>query len=142
MKRENAALLAAERGRQQQNQQQVQAQKWYEESLVVKSRFPNFDLSAELQNPAFVSMLRSGTPMEHAYKVMHFDELMQGAVQLTTANTEKRVVNNVRARGNRPAENGTASQSAFTVRDDVSKLSKKERAEISRRAMRGEHIEY
>ena len=142
MKRENAAFLAAERGRQQQNQQQAQAQKWYEESLDVKSKFPGFDLKAELQNPAFVSMLRSGTPMEHVYKVMHFDELMQGAVQLTTANTEKRVVNNVRARGNRPAENGTASHSAFTVRDDVSKLSKKDRAEIARRTMRGENIEF
>ena len=142
MKRENAAFLAAEESRRQSAAQQAQAQKWLDESMALKEKFPAFDLAAELQNPHFQSMLKSGTPMEHAYKVMHFDELMQGVVQSTTASTEKRVTDNVRARGNRPAENGTVSQSAFTVKDDVSKLTKKERAEIAKRSMRGERMEF
>ena len=142
MKRDNAAFMAAEESRRQSAAQQAQAQKWYDESVALKEKFPAFDLNAELQNPHFQSMLRSGTPMEHAYKVMHFDELMQGVVQTTTASTEKRIIDNVRARGNRPAENGTISQSAFTVKDDVSKLTKKERAEIARQTMRGKRIEF
>ena len=142
MKRENAALQAAQRGRQQQEALQQQAQKWFEEAQAVKAKFPNFDLSAELKDPAFTAMLRAGTPVEHAYKVRHFDELMDNAMQITTATTEKRVVGNVRARGNRPAENGTTAQSAFTIKDDVSKLSKKDRAEIARQVMRGAKIEY
>ena len=142
MKRENEAFHAAQRGRQQQEAQQQQAQKWYQEAQEVKAKFPKFDLSTELQNPNFTAMLRAGTPVEHAYKVLHFDELMDNAMQVTAANTEKRVVGNVRARGNRPAENGTAAQSAFTIKDDVSKLSKKERAEVARRAMRGDNISF
>jgi hypothetical protein len=142
MKRENAALLAAQKGRQQQEAQHQQAQKWFQEAQQVKAKFPNFDLSAELKDPNFAAMLRAGTPVEHAYKVRHFDELMENAMQVTAANTEKRVVNNIRARGNRPAENGTASQSAFTIKDDVSKLSKKDRAEAARQAMRGAKIEF
>lgn len=142
MKRENEAFHAAQRGRQQQEAQQQQAQKWYQEAQEVKAKFPKFDLSTELQNPNFTAMLRAGTPVEHAYKVLHFDELMDNAMQVTAANTEKRVVGNVRARGNRPAENGTAAQSAFTIKDDVSKLSKKDRAEVARQAMRGAKIEF
>lgn len=142
MKRDNAALLAAEEGRRQSEAQQAQTQKWLDESFALKEKFPAFDLATELQNPHFQSMLKSGTPMEHAYKVMHFDELMQGVVQTTTASTEKRIIDNVRARGSRPAENGTVSQSAFTVKDDVSKLTKAERAEIARQTMRGKKIEF
>lgn len=142
MKRDNAALLAAQRGRQQQEALQQQAQKWFQEAKAVKAKFPNFDLSTELKDPAFTAMLRAGTPVEHAYKVRHFDELMDNAMQITTATTEKRVVGNVRARGNRPAENGTTAQSAFTIKDDVSKLSKKDRAEAARQAMRGVKIEF
>ena len=142
MKRENDAFHAAQKGRQQQEARQQQAQKWFQEAQAVKAKFPNFDLSAELKDPAFTAMLRAGTPVEHAYKVRHFDELMDNAMQVTTATTEKRVVGNVRARGNRPAENGTTAQSAFTIKDDVSKLSKKDRAEIARQAMRGAKIEF
>ena len=142
MKRDNAALLAAQRGRQQQEARQQQAQQWFQEAQAVKAKFPDFDLGAELQDPAFTAMLRAGTPVEHAYKVRHFDELMDNAMQVTTATTEKRVVGNVRARGSRPAENGTTAQSAFTIKDDVSKLSKKDRAEAARQAMRGVKIEF
>lgn len=142
LQRDNAALLAAQKGRQQQEQAQQQAHKWYQEAQAVKAKFPNFDLATELKDPAFASMLRAGTPVEHAYKVRHFDELMGDAMQVTAANTERRVVDNVRAKGSRPAENGTAAQSAFTVKDDVSKLSKKDRAEVARRAMRGDQIKF
>lgn len=142
LRRDNAALLAAQQGRQQQEQRQQQAQKWFEEAQEVKKKFPKFDLATELQNPGFTSMLRAGTPVEHAYKVLHFDELMTDAMQFTTTSTEKRVTENVRARGNRPSENGVSAQSAFTVRDDVHKLSRKERAEIARRAARGEQIAF
>ena len=55
---------------------------------------------------------------------------------------EKQVVDTIRAKGARPAENGTAAQSAFTVKDDVSKLTREDRAEIARRAARGDSISF
>lgn len=142
LERDNAQLRKEQRARQGQQFAQAQAQKWYQEAEAVKAKFPAFDFAKELQNPAFVSMLKSGTPVEHAYKVQHFDELMGNAMQVTAANAQQAVVANVRARGARPQENGTAAQSAFTVKDDVSKLSKKDRAEIARRVARGETISF
>ncbi len=142
LQRENEQLRRSEEAKRGQQFVQAQTQKWYQEAEAVKAKFPGFNFSAELKNPAFISLLKSGTPVEHAYKVLHFDELVGNAVNVTAANTQAAVVANVRARGARPQENGTAAQSAFTVKDDVSKLSKKDRAEIARRVARGEKISF
>ena len=87
-------------------------------------------------------MLRVGVPMEVAYHAKHHSEIVTSAVNTAREQTEKNVVNNIRARGARPQENGTQSQSSFTVRDDVHNLSRAERAEIARRAARGEVIKF
>ena len=140
--RENEQLKRAEEERRGKQFVESQTQKWVMEAEAVKAKFPKFDFRAELDNPAFLSMLKAGTPVEHAYKVVHFDELMSGAVNQTAINTQKAVVDNIRAKGARPAENGTAAQSAFTVYDDVHKLTKKMRAEIVERAAHGDRISF
>ena len=109
---------------------------------MLKQSFPNFSLEAESANPEFISMLKAGVPMEHAYKTIHFNEIVNDAMTTAASKAEKSVVSNIRAKGSRPIENGTAAQSAFTIKDDVSKLSKKDRAEIARRAMMGEKITF
>lgn len=142
LERENAALLNAQRQQRSQQAAQQQLQRWYGEAEQVRNLYPSFDLGAEVQNPQFLSMLRAGVPVRHAYEVVHMEEIKAGVAQLTAQATEKQVVDGIRARGARPQENGTTSQSAFTVKDDVSKLSKKDRAEIARRAMMGEKITF
>lgn len=142
LQRENAALQAAQHDRETQEKTRKQAEAWYREAEDVKAKFPKFDLGKELQNQQFVNMLKAGTPVEHAYKVMHFDELLGDAMQTTAAHTEKAVADNVRARGTRPAENGVNAQSAFTVKDDPSALTKKDFDEIARRVARGERITF
>lgn len=144
-KRQQRKLEALEQAQLQNQKREAaekQLQQWYTESEEVKAAFPGFDLNTEAQNPRFMAMLKSGVPVMHAYKVMHMDEIMTDAMQTAAKRSEQAVVNNIRARGSRPAENGLSSQSAFTVKDDVSKLSKKDRAEIARRAARGESIKF
>lgn len=140
LKRENEALLRAQRMRQNQQAAQQQLQKWYSEGEQVKAVYPDFDLGAESKNPQFISMLKAGVPVQHAYEVIHMDEIKAGVAQSTARQTEKQVVDGIRAKGNRPAENGTSSQSAFTVKDDPHKWTKQDRAEVARRVARGETI--
>ena len=140
LKRENDALLRAQRMRQSQQAVQQQLQKWYSEGEQVKAVYPDFDLGAESKNPQFISMLKAGVPVQHAYEVIHMDEIKAGVAQSTARQTEKQVVDGIRAKGNRPAENGTSSQSAFTVKDDPHKWTKQDRAEVARRVARGETI--
>lgn len=142
LQRENRALQEQQRQRDGAAAAQRQIAAWTQEAQALKAKYPGFDLNAEAQNEQFVRMLRTGVPMEHAYRVMHMDEIVNDSVRTMAQQTEQRVVNNVRARGARPAENGTSSQGAFTYKDDVSKLSKKDRASIAKRVARGETIRF
>ena len=140
LQRENAQLLQAQRRSQNQQAAEKQLQKWYQEAEAMKADYPGFDLGRESQDPQFLSMLRSGVPVKLAYEVMHMDEIKSTVAQTTAQQTEKQVVEGIRSKGARPAENGTSSQSGFVVKDDPAKWTKKDRAEIVRRVQRGEQI--
>lgn len=146
LRKAEADRLAAQREAQRvtQERQFVQAQtaKWAQEGEALKAKYPNFDIAADLQDKQFVGMLRAGVPMEVAYQAKHHSEIVSNAVNSAREQTERNVVDNIRARGSRPQENGTQSQSSFTVRDDPHNLTKAERAEIARRVARGEVIKF
>ena len=80
--------------------------------------------------------------MEHAYKVIHMDSIMQGNAQVVAQQTSKATADNIRARGNRPKENAGSATPGVTYKSDVSKLTRKDRAEIARRVARGENISF
>ena len=142
LQRENRELLRQQRQRQADESVQRQLRQWYGQAEEMRTLYPSFDLGAEVKDPQFLSLLKSGVPVRHAYEVIHMDEIKEAAMRAQAKATEKQVVDGIRAKGARPQENGTAAQSAFTVKDDVSKLSKKDRAEIARRVARGESIEF
>lgn len=142
LERENRALL-----QQQQdviNQQRVDQQlaQWTREAEAIKQAYPNFSLEAEAQNPEFIRLLQAGTPMEHAYKVLHLDEILNDTRNVTAAYTEKQVMDNIKARGQRPQEAGINSNNAITYKPDVNSLSAKDIMEVVKRARRGEKITF
>lgn len=116
---------------------------WQQEAEGMKELYPGFDLNAELQNPQFRALISTKNPqyqisMQDAYKLIHHEELMKAAEKEAAA----KVAKSVSARAARPDENGLGNQSGVTIKSDVSKLTKKDRAEIAKRAARGEHIEF
>lgn len=121
---------------------QQQLQKWDAEAQTLKTEYPDFDLSAEVNNTTFMALLRNGFPMKNAYESAHVGELIQKASRDAAQAAEKRVTDNIRARGTRPPENGSRQQASFVVKTDVSKLSKKETEEYVARARKGEHITF
>ena len=140
LERENAELRAIRQRQIGQQQFQQQIDKWYQEADKVKELYPSFDFKKEAQNPEFLSLLRSGNTVEHAYKVLHFDELTQNAARVAAQTADAQAQARIKQKASRPSENGTSSQSAAIVRNDVSTLTRKERAEIARRVQRGEKI--
>ena len=140
--RENAEMREQIRAAQQQEQADNQLRQWWQQGEELKRSYPSFDLQREAQNPEFLRLLQSGVPVDHAFQVIHMDEIMQGVAANTAKAAERQITANIRARGSRPAEAGASGKASFTVKNDVSKLSKKDRAEIARRAMRGEKIEF
>lgn len=121
-------------------QRQVDA--WHEEGKAVKQLYPSFDIKAELQNQQFVDMLKRGVGVEHAYKIIHFDELNQNAARVAAQTADAQAQARIKSKASRPSENGTSSKSAVIVKNDVSTLTRAERAEIARRVSRGEKISF
>lgn len=140
LERENAELKAIRQKQIGQQQFQQQIDSWYQEADRVKELYPSFDFKKEAQNPEFLSLLRNGNSVEHAYKVLHFDELTQNAARVAAQTADAQAQARIKSKASRPSENGTSSQSAAIVRNDVSTLTRKERAEIARRVQRGEKI--
>lgn len=142
LRQENAQLVQRAKEQEAQRQAQQQQAQWVRDAEALKQAFPDFDFQLELQNPQFTQLLLKGVPLEHAYKLIHMDELMTGAMQATANAVSAQVADNIRARALRPGENGVGSGSGLVVKEDVSKLTAKDRRDIARRAARGEIIRF
>ena len=140
LERENQELRLMQRQAQGQREFNNQMNEWYRQSEAVKQIYPEFDFKAECSNRDFLGLLRAGIPVQQAYETMHLSEIITGAASVAAQQAEQRTVSNIRNRASRPSENGTSSRSGATVKNDVSALTKEDRAEIARRVARGEKI--
>ena len=95
---------------------------------AVRTRYPDFDLDRELENPQFARLLNSGVEPRTAYEVVHHEELTGRAARLAE-------------NAARPQENGLGSGSlAAVTKPDPRSLTRQERRALRRRAARGEEI--
>lgn len=142
MEKENAELKRQMQEQEAQQNAHKLYSAWMEQAESAKQVYPSFDLSAEMQNPRFVDLLRSNVDVRTAYEVLHKDEIIPAAMQFTAQKVEQKLANKIIANGARPTENGISSQAASQVKSDVSQLSKADREEIARRVARGEKISF
>lgn len=146
IERENEAFKrAAQEQQRRQNADRIYAQ-WQQQSETCKQVYPGFDLQTECANTEtgqrFLGLLKSGVDVRTAYEVVHKDDLIGGAMQYTAQTIQQKTVNDIRARGMRPTENGGSGNSAAIIRkSDPKTWTKRDREEVSRRVMRGERIE-
>lgn len=120
----------------------AQYQQWMTEAQALKSKYPAFDLNQEVQNETFARLLKAGVPMDHAFKVAHYDEFMDGTIQRVQQQTADNVVANVRARGARPAEAGAKRSSGVVYKSDPNTFTKEDRAEVVRQIKEGKAFNF
>lgn len=122
-------------------------QGWIDQAEQLQNYYPDFNLDNEVNNEEtgerFVSMLSKGIDVKTAYEIIHMDELMGGAMAKTANVVREKTYNEIRTRGMRPSENGGAGNAAAKPMPlDPAKMTKKQRDEYARRAMRGETITF
>ena len=106
-----------------------------------KGAYPQFDLAAEMRNPRFAAIARAGVDIKTAYEIAHKDELLSSAMAYAAQRAAKETAENIRARAGRPVENGAQAQAPAQPREKtVSEMTREEREDLARRAMRGERI--
>ena len=141
VERENAVLRRQQEERDRQQAGQRQYEIWLKQAESAKVRYPNLDLATEIQNPKFLDLLRSNVDVEAAYKVIHMDDIVSGAMEAAVRTAADKVSKSVAANAVRPSENGSG-QGAATVKTDVSKLNRKDIDEVIRRVARGERVSF
>lgn len=141
MELENESLRKAQSEKTRQEAIQRDVERWIKESDDLKQIYPSFDLQAEIDaSPDFMGLLKNGIPVRTAYEVMHKDEIIAGAMQYTAQQVAQKTAQGLASKQERPSENGVHNQPAVATKIDISKLSKKECADLERRAARGERI--
>ena len=103
-----------------------------------KKLYPEFSLEKEIKNPEFVRLLKVGVKVKDAYEVVNIDTI----IDRNSKNAEKKVVDSIRVKANRPVENGSEGNSGILLSGNASKLTKKQRADLAKRAAKGEKISF
>lgn len=110
---------------------------WQAQEAEAKRRYPAMSLERELQNPDFVRLLTDPKrPMTvcRAYEAVHLDDIQADIAREAAVRTAVRMA----ALSRRPRESGVAPQAGLPMHYGAS--DPKSRAEIARRALRGERI--
>lgn len=140
--RKIAALERQLEDRMRSDRAQETARRWDEQTKEAQKTYPDLDILAEAKNPAFMRELQAGHSVQEAYEFIHRRELMQQAQNQAAASAERRVVDNIRAQGMRPRENGTSSQGSFIVKSDPRTFTREDHNNIRERVKRGEKIRF
>lgn len=142
LERENAEFHKMRQRQQADAQAQQKMNEWYAAAEKLKAVYPTFDFRAEAQNPQFTGLLKAGVSVQQAYELVHMDEIKASTAQAAAQSAGAQMQAKIQSKAARPQENGTSSQSAVIVKNDVHNLTRAERAEIARRAARGESIKF
>ena len=115
---------------------------WLRQADEMSKIYPNFDLAKELENEDFRNdLINSGKSLQKVYESAHLEEILAGAIQTTANKTREATINNIRARGMRPPENGTR-RGSVKVKKDVNELTDKDIDDIMRRVKKGEKVTF
>lgn len=108
----------------------------------LRKEFPDFDLNAEAQNPAFARMTGpgGGLTLRQAYMALHGDELLQRGQHQAVTETKRAVSQAIQAGAMRPSENGLIQSNGGAPQRDPRTYTREERAAIRRRVMAGETV--
>ena len=146
---ENKRLTAAEKFAEDQRkaaQRQVEIDRihaeWDREAQQLKAQYPEFDLEQTLANPEVARLMRLGLTMTEAYRAAYFDRIMAQNESRTAKQVEDGVTERIRQRSARPGENGTRPGGAAQTHTDVNALTRKEREQLERAALRGQVVTF
>ncbi|MBR1761969.1 MAG: hypothetical protein IJ731_01200 [Eubacterium sp.] len=117
---------------------------WMQQADELKNYYPEFDFEYESTNEKtgdlFRTLLNSGTTVRNAYETVHISDIMGGAMQYAYNTARQEAADARTARRSRPNENGTSSQQASTIIDDMTKMSNAQRKKIKEAVNRGEKV--
>lgn len=134
---------AAEAARQKDAEQFAQFQKHRQQAEAFRQKMPGFDLVKEMEaSPVFAHLLGCGVNVENAYYAVHHEELMAKGQQAAATYATRALSTSIQAGQSLPVEGGLGRTPAASPQrvTDPRNMTRAQRAEIRRRAARGEEV--
>lgn len=119
-----------------------QYQMLLDEAGALSKKVRGFNLEKELSDRRFCGLLRAGFSMEEAWQAVHFNQLLQAAVQQATEKGTKRAAELLRKEVARPDENGVKGQSGISRKTSVEHLTGRGIRDILRRVEHGAKVKF
>ncbi len=94
----------------------------------------------EEENATFAALLEAGIDAEIAYRVLHFDEMMDASMRYGAQTAAKQLADSIRRKGKRPTENGTQTSGGLTPHRGAAGLTPQKRRELAQKALMGKPI--
>lgn len=117
------------------------ARRWQLDARMAKEIYPGFDLPKLLANDRFTALLRAGVDVKTAYEVVDGRALVANAMRYAIGRAREKTIGDIRARLNRPQENGAGGGGATRIGPPrVKDMTRKQREEIEKRCARGEKV--
>ena len=132
------AALAAERHARAAAFAAARCRSWLAEAEALRSRDPGFDLAAMARDRVFTLLLAGGVPMAAAYRAADVEGVARRAADAARRDLAERI----RAGALRPTEAGAASQPAFALRPDPSRLDDGQVRDVLARIDRRERVSF
>ncbi len=136
------------KGEQAKNQRKAMLRQHYarlaRQGEELKRTFPDFDLTREMQNPAFLRMTAPGTgvSVKDAFYAVHGEDIQRESMQYAAVQAGRRIAASVQAGASRPVENGAQAAAPVAIGIDIRSMNKKQREEYRRRIHSGEIINF
>lgn len=132
--------LAAMQAERKSREEYAAYQQVMQQAEAAKKLFPNLDLNTEMVNPNFARLIRSGVPVETAYRVIHDAEITAGAMQYAAQQAKQQASDAIQAGANRPSEGGLGRTAPANIQPRVN--DKAWRESVKRDARRGIRREF
>ncbi|MBQ3507922.1 MAG: hypothetical protein IJA91_05155 [Clostridia bacterium] len=133
------------------------------EAEELREIYPHFDLASEMEHPVMGVLLRGEEKptLRQLYEAVHMEDILEGrvssaveaqisravesavaeAVSAAVRDCEERLLGHIRARGQRPSENGLNAATGIRMHPAVDRLTRRERAMLAKRAENGETVQ-
>lgn len=113
--------------------------RWAAEEAAIRLGQPDFSLQKELKNPEMRRLMRMpGMRMQDAYRLAHYGDQLNRLARAV----EQGVLERIRQRSARPAENGTHPGSAAVMHTDVAHMTRAQREALEKEALHGGKITF
>lgn len=113
---------------------------------ALREVYPDFDMEREMMDRTFRELYTGAArpTLRQVYEICHRETLQAQAAEAAASaaadRAEQKLLAHIRARGQRPQENGLSDTGAVQAHPNVDRLTRSERAALARKAEQGEHI--